>query len=229
MKNDMRSISLKNRMIIGVILNFIIFAVTILAMIWQIGFRGSNGPLGDFGSGFASLITFTNESNILCAMIALIMACIGIHKIKHKEYDFSHSLRAIQLIGATVVFLTFVVVATFLTPMFALKTGEPLALFANSMFFTHFFTPIIAGITFVFFTPSKAQMTIADNFLALIPIVLYGIVYFINVIIFQNWPDFYNFTLGGKTQFIPLVFIVIFAVSFGLARSLIIAQKKVSK
>ena len=222
----MVKLSLKRRTLIGIILNFLIFFITVFAMFWQIAFRGNAGPLGDFGSGFSSLLTFTNESNILCALISLLLALIGINNLIKKDYNISHSLKVLQLIGTTVVFLTFTVVLVFLTPLYATKTGNLFALFSDSMLFTHFLTPLLAVLTFVFFTPSESKITLRDNFLILTPIVLYGIVYLINVVFLKTWPDFYNFTLGGHPEFVPLVFTIILAASFGLARLLIIAEKK---
>ena len=222
----MVKLNLKRRALIGVILNFLIFLITVFAMFWQIAFRGNTGPLGDFGSGFSSLLTFTNESNILCALISLFLAFIGINNLIKKDYNFSHSFKVLQLIGATVVLLTFTVVLIFLTPFYATKTGNLFALFSDSMFFTHFLTPLLAALTFVFFTPNESKITLRDNFLILIPIILYGIIYLINVVFLKTWPDFYNFTLGGHLEFIPLVFIIILAASFGLARLLIITEKK---
>ena len=216
----------KQRTIIGIILNFAIFIETIIAIVWQIVFRGDAGPLGDFGSGFGSLQTFTNESNILCALIALALAIVGILNLIKQEYDFSHGWRILQLVGATAVFLTFTIVLVFLSPLNATQTGNFFELFSSSMFITHFLTPLLAALTFVFFTPSKSAITTRDNFLVLIPVALYGVVYITNVVVLQIWPDFYHFTLGGRTQLLPLVIMVILAGTLGLARLLIIANKK---
>lgn len=222
----MAKMKLRQRVRIGIVFNLTIVVVTAFAIIWQIVFRGNEGPLGGFGSGFGSLQTFTNESNILCAIIALVMAIVGISKLKHKKYYFSHGLRTLQLVGTTAVFLTFTIVLVFLAPLFTTQTGNPLALFSSSMFFTHFLTPLLAVLVFIFFTPSRARLTIADNFIALIPVILYGVVYIMNVVVLQNWPDFYHFTFGGQNQLIPLVVIIILAGTFGLARLLIASQKR---
>ncbi len=225
----MTKMKLKQRVKIGIVLNFIIFIVTVIAIAWQIIFRGNGGPLGDFGSGFGSLQTFTNESNILCAVIALILAIIGIRNLGKRKYYFSHAQKTLQLVGTTVVLLTFTIVAVFLAPLYGIQTGQPMFLFASSMFFTHFLTPLLAVVTFVFFTPTKAKLTICDSLIALVPILIYGVVYLINVVFLAIWPDFYHFTFGGQNQLIPLVFIVILAGSFGLARLLIYFQQKHDK
>ena len=225
----MAKMKLKKRIGIGIILNLIIVIVTFCAILWQIVFRGNAGPLGGFGSGLGSLQTFTNESNILCAVIALVMAIVGIYNLKYKKYYFSHGLRTLQLIGTTAVLLTFAIVLVFLAPLFTIQTSNPLALFSSSMFFTHFLTPLLAVLAFVFFTPNRAKLTVLDNFLVLIPVILYGIVYLINVVFLQNWPDFYHFTFGGQNQLIPLVVVVIFAGTFGLARLLICGQRRYQK
>ena len=222
----MQKLNLKQRTLIGVILNFIIFIETAVAMVWQIVFRGDAGPLGEFGSGFGSLQTFTNESNILCALIALALAIVGIRNLIKQEYNFSHGWRILQLIGATAVFLTFTIVLIFLSPLNATQSGNFFELFSNSMFITHFLTPLLAALVFIFFTPSESTITTRDNFLVLIPVALYGVVYITNVVFLQIWPDFYHFTLGGKTQFLPLVIMVILAGTLGLARILIVANKK---
>lgn len=225
----MRKLSSRKRAIIGIILNFTIFAITCVAMIWDIWFRGDAGPLGDFAEGAGSLKTFTNESNILCAVVALVLAIVGLKGLKKKDYRQSHTLGLLQLIAATAVLLTFVVVLVFLSPMIGIETGDCFSLYAGEMFITHLVNPILAAIVFVFFTPGKVRFTVVDNFIALIPMALYGVVYLMNVLTFGTWPDFYNFTLGGQVQFVPFVILSIVVVSFGLARILIWGRKKFNR
>lgn len=216
----------KQKTTIGIILNFVIFIITTIVMVrYALKFDGQ-GPLGEFTNGLGSLRTFTNESNIFCALTSLILAIVGIRNLITKTYNFSKPLKVLQLIATTTVVLTFTIVTVFLNPMRIATTGNLFDLFSNEMFFTHFLTPLLATLTFIFFTPSKAHLKTVDNFLALAPIIIYGIVYLTNVIFLQTWPDFYNFTLGGQTQFIPLVFAIILAGSFGIAHLLTSTQNK---
>ena len=211
----------KNQMIIGTIVNFVIFGVTVFAILWQILFRGNSGPLGEFGSGLGSLQTFTNDSNILMAIIALALAIAGIVHLVQKEYNYSHFWRILQLTGTTAVLLTFTTVAVFLAPLYTTQTGDPLILFGSSMFFTHLLTPILAVLNFVFFTPSQEKIKKQEGFVALMPVLIYGFFYIKNVVIIKNWPDFYNFTFGGYPQLSAVTAIVMFLVTFALAQLLI--------
>ena len=215
------------RTLIGVILNLFIFVTTTSIMIYNICFRsGNSNPLGDFANGLGSLRMFTNESNLLCAIVALAAAVVAIFDFKACAKKTHHLLRVFQLIATTMTTLTFTVVAVFLMPLYGIKTGRPLELLSGEMLFTHLITPILAVLVFLFFTPDCTKFTLRDNFLAIVPVVLYGIIYFVNVVIIQVWPDFYSLTFGGQIQFVLVAFGVMVAITFAIANLLLRGRKK---
>lgn len=185
-------------------------------------------PQVEAPTGLGSLRAFTNESNIFCAIISILTIISTIKSIKNKNHEMSATLRIFQLISTTTVFLTFTVVLILLNPMLAIKTGNWLTLFSGKMFFTHLFNPLCAIVSFLFLTPSSKKFTKKEVFLPLIPVILYGIIYFTNVVIFKTWSDFYNFTFGSKYYLVPFVFITATALTYGLTTILISSSNKIS-
>ena len=208
---------IKNRKIIACIFNGFIVIGTIFIMVMYLT-KNVTGPLGETTRGVNALRAFTNLSNIFCAIVALLMIIFP---------QCPNWLRRLQFMSTTAVVLTFAVVVLFLNPLFIIKTGELFSLFSGSMFFTHFTNPLLAVIVFVFMTQSKYTFTRRDIWLNLLPILGYGLVYFLNVLVFQTWPDFYNFTFGGQLIFVPIVVLAIFGLTLGLSWILsIIARKR---
>ena len=50
-------------------------------------------------------------------------------------------------------------------------------------------------------------LSLAQSFLGLVPMALYGTVYFLQVLVFENWMDFYVFNQGGRWYItVPVIF-----------------------
>lgn len=209
----------KTKTIISIIINSIIVIATIFVMCRY--FAGHNqSPLGETTNGINALRAFTNESNIFSALVALLLLICGVRNLIRQEYSCPRGLRLLQLCSTTTVALTFIIVIVFLNPLYASRSGEIFRLFERELIYTHFFGPLLAAVSFVFFTPHNHPIHKRQLPFVLIPILLYGIIYFFNVVIIKSWPDFYNFTFGGKYFLIPFVLLAIVAISLFIANIL---------
>ncbi len=160
---------------------------------------------------------FTVLSNIFMAFVAMFAIFIALKHVSSKI------LNALYLVITTSLVLVFLVVAFFLTPQFE----EPLFLFSGYNFFLHFLNPLFAvGSLFLLDQPDYNHKT---SFLSLIPPSLYAILYFIFVVIRKDWPDFYNFTLGGNDWFSIISLLVILIVTYSISTILILCCKKLAK
>jgi hypothetical protein len=93
------------------------------------------------------------------------------------------------------VMLTFITVIVLLMPYY----GAPL-MYQGTGMYMHLAGPLAALITFLFLE-NDYRIKIPESFLALVPSLLYGAVYLVEVVIIgeQNggWMDFYTFNRGG--------------------------------
>ena len=135
----------------------------------------------------------------------------------------SQILNVLYLIATTSLVLVFLVVATFLAPQFE----NYFYLFSGYNFFLHFLNPLLAVIALFLFKEPK--FSFKTCFLSLVPPFLYAIIYFIFVILRKDWPDFYNFTLGGKDWLSILTLFIILSVTYFISAILITFCKKLSK
>lgn len=160
---------------------------------------------------------FTVLSNIMMAIVAIFAIYIVLRR------KSSQILHVLYLIATTSLVLVYLVVAVFLSPQFE----DYFYLFSGYNFFLHFFNPLLAVISFFLF--KNLKLNSKTCFLSLIPPLLYAILYFIFVILKKDWPDFYNFTLGGKEWVSVFTLLIILGVTYSVSVVLVKVQKKLSK
>ena len=97
------------------------------------------------------------------------------------------------------ILLSFAVIAFFLQPMYPAKN-----LYQGGNLFFHLIVPVIAMCEFVFFSDEESdkEITFKSTFIAVIPSVVYGFGYILNILIngFGGWPnynDWYGFLKWG--------------------------------
>ena len=141
--------------------------------------------------GIRTFCMFTVNSNILEAVALALVLPYTVDGLRKNNYHLPNWIVVLNLIGATGVTLTFLVSLFLLAPV----KGFVL-IFTGSRFFLHGVCPSLAIIAFCFFI-SDHRITRKEAWLALIPTIIYGIVYFIMVVVIgeQNggWNDFYGF------------------------------------
>ncbi len=165
---------MKKRKIFNIVL-FIIVLVNWLRMVFV--FSGTALTT----KGLGSLKYFTVLSNLFEGIACLIWLYSGNERIKYA--------------AAVSVTLTFVVVITFLGPLFGY-----LAMFRGVSFWMHLIVPIGALLEILFW--NRETFNKKDNLLAVLPMGLYGLYYMANNIIngIGQWPktnDWYGFLRWG--------------------------------
>ena len=231
----------KNRKIfIGI--NLFIFVTMVIAVISALMF-GSRGTRLDAGTtaGAAQLVdgafggvkvqywhhiaSFTILSNIFLGVIALISAIIA---IKNPKKPFSSKISTWYLIAATSAMLTFLVVIFFLAPMRAMNGKNYFDMLLEQMFFLHFLNPILGAVSFVFFLNTKEKIGLKPRLLSILPPVIYSTPYMLCVCVIKCWPDFYGLTFGGKYYLIPLDYLVVCGIMFGVSSALVALHNRFS-
>lgn len=182
---------MNKKVLAALILN--IFVVVCTAVITTSYYFYSNNPLVE--TGFDSYKFFTTDSNILAGLTALVMIPFEIQILRGKRDKLPHFAEVLKHIGMTSVMLTFLTVMILLLPLYDIKY-----LLLGTAFYMHVAGPLAMLFTFVFLE-TDTRIKLSESFLTLLPCVLYGAVYFTEVVIIGEanggWMDFYTFNRGG--------------------------------
>lgn len=149
---------------------------------------------------------FTVLSNIFMAFVSILVILIALKKKPSKTQ--TKIIDNIYLIATTSLILVFLVVAFFLAP----RSENYFFLFSDYNFFMHFFNPLLATISLLLL--KKPKFNLISRLLTLLPPFIYAIIYFFFVMVLKAWPDFYNFTFGGKIYYATISLTVIMVTVF---------------
>lgn len=207
-----------------IINNLFIFITTIVAVSIVLIFGSRAVRIDGISNPYwQQIATFTILSNIFLGLVALVAAVIGI--INYKKRQLPKALSTWYLVATSSGMLTVLTVLLFLAPMRAINGKNYFDMLLEPMFFLHFFNPILAAITFIFFS-GNTKVGLKSRLLATLPIIFYAIPYITCVVILKIWPDFYGVTFGGRYYLTPLVFMVFCLVLFGISSGIAALHNK---
>ena len=162
--------------------------------VWSVGsmflFTGSGNMRVNRGVIFRY---FTVDSNLLCAVSCVFSL---IQSLRGRE-RWGKASMLFRYAGTAAVAVTLTTVLVFLGPLY----GYP-AMFANWNLWLHLLGPVLAILSFVLLERDGTFPEKKHLLLSLLPVVVYGAVYFAMVILLGEekggWPDFYGFNMGGR-------------------------------
>ena len=169
---------------IDILLNAFIFGVTLIIVVF---FCFRRDHRWDLKRGKSSLRFFTVQSNVLCALSALLM-CL---------FQQSRGAWLLKYVGTAAVTVTMLTVFLFLAP--SVGKDWVSVLLKGPDLFMHLLTPLLALITFCIF--EKRGMGFGTAWLGMLPVVLYGPWYLYKIRFApedKRWDDFYGFNKGGR-------------------------------
>ena len=161
--------------------------------------------------GIRTFCMFTVNSNILCGIGMMMTLPYAIDGLRKKDFYLPDWMVDLLFAGVTSVGLTFLISLCVLAPV----KGFVL-IFTGSRFFLHGVCPILAMIAFCFFITSHV-ISLRESVFALIPVLLYAMVYYFMVEILGpdngGWNDFYGFFTRipswiSLLSFMPLTFAI---------------------
>ena len=203
---------------ISLILNIIIVIMVIGASIMMFtGFRFMPGKIILESNKLGMFKFFTVDSNLFMGIISLIFAIFEIRLLKGSINEIPKYMYILKLMATTSVTLTFIVVFAYLGPL----VGNIYLMILNSNLFFHLLVPVFSIITFIFFERNN-KMSFKYSFYGLIPVIMYGLYYLINVLIHMDngivLPeyDFYYFVQNGiwtAIVVVPVMFIISYTIS----------------
>ncbi|MBO5077229.1 MAG: hypothetical protein J5584_06515 [Clostridia bacterium] len=141
--------------------------------------------------GLRTFCMFTVNSNILAAAAMAMVIPYTMDGLRTHNYYLPRWVVDLVYAGVTAVGLTFLVSLCILAPVKGF-----MLIFSGSRFFLHAVCPILAVVAFCFFMSQKV-LKFWDSLFALIPVLIYAVLYFIMVVVVGEenggWNDFYGF------------------------------------
>lgn len=178
---------------ISLLLNLV---TVILVTVSVAGFFFGRGEGNMAVAGTRCFRYYTVDSNSLVAIAGIPMIVYDIRGLLSRETAVPDWVSALKFTGTTVVMLTFLVVVFYLGP-----TQGYEKMYAGHNLYLHLVCPLCAMISFCF-CETDAPMPWKRAWLAELPTVAYGAVYFVMVIVIGaengGWYDFYGFNMGGR-------------------------------
>ncbi len=141
--------------------------------------------------GIRTFCMFTVNSNILAAISIAMTIPYTIDGLRKHNYHLPRWVTVFAFVGVTAVTLTFLISLFILSPVKGFRL-----IFSGSRFFLHGVCPVLAFIAFCFFM-SAQRVSFNDQIIALVPVLLYAVLYYIMVVVIGEenggWNDFYGF------------------------------------
>lgn len=165
----------------SLLINALIFVITLVA---SLRFFKRDGTWA-LGHARAAFRFFTVQSNVFCALAALLMCVAGSQRWAW----------LLKYIGTAAVTVTMMTVLLFLGP----SLGGYKDLLKGFNLFMHLLTPLMAIFSFCFL--EKRGLAFSTSLLGMLPVVLYGSWYLYKTIYApegKRWEDFYGYNKGGK-------------------------------
>ena len=192
--------------IISLVLNLLIVGFTVYAVST---FYTGTGDGNMAVQGTQSFRFFTVDSNILAAVMSLVMLVFNFKKIKNIDSDTPNAVRLIKFMSTVAVTLTMITACFFLSTVYSFKM-----MISGSCFFLHLITPLLAIFVCAVFEAER-KMSFKGMLSGLIPTIIYGTVYVVMVLIIGKanggWEDFYSFNSGIlENKWYLSIFIMLF-------------------
>ena len=154
-----------------------------------------------------AFVYFTVQSNLLIGLVSLIsLFVLSIPKIKYGKW-----LIVLKMVATNAVFLTFAVVMVYLAPLMGFNK-----VFIGPNLFMHLITPLLSIANFIILEP-RDELKFYHNIFSIIPPLIYGIIYFINLAVRDAYGDIkYDWYMFGKygPGIGSLAFLVVLIISF---------------
>lgn len=162
--------------------------------------------------GIRTFFMFTVNSNILVAFGMMMVIPYTIDGLRKNNYHLPNWIVNFLHMGTTTLALTFLVSLLYLLPTSGFER-----IFWGTNFLLHGICPLFTIVSFLFFI-SDHKISLKESVLPLLPVVVYGIIYFIMVLGVGaengGWSDFYG--IATKIP-LPVTIIAFPLISFGVS------------
>lgn len=213
------------RCLMAIIACTLLCVVVFFGVCAQLVFNGES----DFPEyGWKSYHLFTILSNMLMAVSAAMCIPYAVDGIRNHNYHLPRWYVDLMYMGATSVTITFVIAITILSS----AAGFYRIMLWSNNFHLHTLGPLLA-ITIFFLINSDHRVGFRKTFLAIGPVAAYGLVYIIMVFIIGEeaggWRDHYQISTVTDYVPVPVAYLILLALSFGLATLLRVGHNAIHR
>ena len=199
------------RFIIAFIINVIVFGLAVYCLI-SLSISAANGN--------NRFIYFTNISNLFVGFLSIVNAILLLISITKNRSYIPTIFSLIKIVAISMTTLTFFTVLFVIGPIDGYQKN-----YSGRNFFTHLVVPLLSLVSYFFFE-EKLQLEWKYSTFVLIPLIIYSIIYVINVVMFKTWPDIYQINKQGLWYLYLLTFLVM---DFGIGEGLYFLKKIIDK
>ncbi len=202
----MKDIHIQNRKrcIAALVLCSLVFITAAIALLVGVTVDGNYVYLG-----LENLRYFTYESNIFAALCAFLCIPFQIDGLRNDNYHLPRWVVNLLYISTCTVTVTLLLAAVFVLPF----KGFYLSYIDKGNYYVHFLTPVMAIIAFIFINDDH-NMNRNMLWYTMIPLLIYGTIYVIEVFGKENWNDHYHI-VGVMPPVLAVIMVVV--VYFGIA------------
>lgn len=196
----------KMRCIAGLVICSVVIVLTVVAVILNVANYYQEGTPE---AGLGTLRMYTTLSNILAALAASLCIPFQIDGLRRDKYKLPFWIVSVMYVGVVGVFVTFFMAVT----LISITQGFVYTMFMKSNLFMHTINPIIITILFTLVI-SDHRVKFHESFFAMVPLLVYSLLYFIMVFVTKTWRDHY------ETNTIipwPVSLLLVLNVGFGVA------------
>jgi len=183
-----------NHIIRALVANSVIVLSTVILNVLDL-LNFSKASVLDF-KGLERFRTFTIDSNVFAAVISLIFIIVGLVCLIKKQ-NLPYWITSLRYVSTSLLALVLFTVAFFLSPYYMTYGHTYFELFEGNNTFFHLLNPLISLYS-LWFLENQYAISKKERIYPLFLTLSYGVLYFLMVVIFDKWPDFYGMTFGGK-------------------------------
>lgn len=215
----------RNRCILAIVVCSILCFLVFLAVTDQL-LRDPDVLIKEVG--WKAYHMFTVLSNILMAVAAAMCIPFAVDGMRYRNYHLPRWYVNLMYMGTTGVAITFLIALTVLAPAAGFYR---VMLFSNNILF-HLTCPILSILLF-FFINSDHRIKWQSTFIAIIPVVLYALIYVLMVFIIGEeaggWRDHYQIYRIAEYLPLPVILLILCLISFGIATVLRLVHNAIHK
>ncbi len=189
-----------------------LLAAIIGAIFYHISIYGGIIMFAEEKISFKLFRYFTIVSGVYGLIVMIMLIPFAINGLINKRFTYNRWMAMLHYSTAICTSVVFVFALCFIS------FYDPILAFGGYNFNLHFICPVMILVAFLT-VESATQFTIKDSLICIIPIIVYSLIYFYNVVIVHNWEDLYNFNTYLPFYIsMPLIYLFVFLIADVLRR-----------
>ena len=189
-----------------------LLAAIVGAIFYHISIYGGIIMFAEEKISFKLFRYFTIVSGVYGLIVMIMLIPFAINGLINKRFTYNRWMAMLHYSTAICTSVVFVFALCFIS------FYDPILAFGGYNFNLHFICPVMILVAFLT-VESATQFTIKDSLICIIPIIVYSLIYFYNVVVVHNWEDLYNFNTYLPFYIsMPLIYLFVFLIADVLRR-----------